>query len=143
MMMNTSLALFFFVLVMYLTIARLRKPLRPPFITLELASSEKHATNVLIQWKPNEVQRAMATVIIDIVVVLVYLVAGELLLFALQPENSPSGIVWTHGVMMIGVALIAASQGCFRQATRACGSPSRNRTEAPTTATGPAAFRPL
>jgi hypothetical protein len=111
MMMNTSLALFAFVLVIYLIIARLRKALRPPFIALELASSEKHATNVLMQWKPNGVQRAMATVFIDIVVVLVYLAAGELLLFALQPENSPSGIVWTHGVMMIGVALIAVANG--------------------------------
>jgi hypothetical protein len=108
-MMNVSLVLFAVVVVMYLIIAWLRKPLRPSFIALELASSEKHATNVLILWKPNDFQRAMATVVIDMIVVLVYLVAAELLLLALLPENSPSGIVWTHGVMIFAVALIATA----------------------------------
>lgn len=107
--LNISFALFALVGVMYLIIGWLRKPLRPAFIALELASTEKNVTNVLIQWKQNDVQRAMGTVVIDMIVVFLYLVAGEVLLFALLPEKSPSGIVWTHGAIMFGVAFIAAA----------------------------------
>ncbi|HUP61277.1 MAG TPA: hypothetical protein VNA69_12740 [Thermoanaerobaculia bacterium] len=93
----------------YLIVGRAGARLRPRLVAMELASTLRHASNVLLEWQQGrQMGRAIITVALDMIHVVVYAVALVTLLVAIgRPEGIPPAIYATNALVMLGVAFAA------------------------------------
>ena len=89
-----------------LAIGQLNKSLVPQFRSLQHASSERHARNVLMEWQAGkQVGLAIAAAMLDAICILLLLTAVEVLLIPMLVSTEPTQVPNQESVEAIALAL--------------------------------------